>query len=292
MKLHGPVLAATDFSEASREVLRQGHALAASLRARLIAVHVLPEAYNVRPLFPQNAGFDETFEHGLRAKASTLLRAQLDNLFGADAGVGVEIDTGSPHGGLLEVAGRVRAGLIVVGPGATAGRIARASSVPVLVARPSPAGGCVLGATDFSDSAVPAIRMAARESVRRKADLLLLHCLDIGLTAELAAAAFGGLTHYPALPPAVTTQLESVARAKLETALAAAGTAGEPLVVQEAPVDGIIGTARRRSASLVVVGTHGRTGLSRFALGSVAEAVINGAPCAVLVVQLAVDTES
>jgi len=292
MKLHGPVLAATDFSEASRDVLRQGHAMAASLRSTLIAVHVLPEAYNVRPLFPQHAGFDESFEHGLRAKASTLLRGQLDSLFGADAAVSVEIDTGSPHGGILEVAERVRAGMIVVGPGATACRVARASSVPVLVARSSPDGGCVIGATDFSDSAVPAIRVAARESVRRKARLLLLHCLDVGLTAELAAAAFGGLTHYPTLPPTVTTELESVARAKLETALAAAGAAGDVVVVQEAPVDGIIGTARRRSASLVVVGTHGRTGLSRFTLGSAAEAVIEGAPCAVLVVQLAAETES
>jgi len=287
MKLHGPVLAATDFSEASREVLRQGHALAANLGTRLLAVHVLPEAYNVRPLFPQNAGFDLAFEGELRSKAATLLRAQLDALFGAHAGVGVEIDSGSAHGGILEVAERVAAGVIVVGPGVTATRVARATRVPVLVARPSPIGGCVLGATDFSDPAVPALRVAARESARRGVNLLLLHCLDVGLTADPAAAAFGGLSPHPTLPPAVIAQLEAIARAKLETALAAAATPGELLLVQQTPIEGIDEAARARSASLVVVGTHGRTGLSRFALGSVAEAVMNGAPCAVMVVPLA-----
>jgi len=292
MKWHGPVLAATDFSEASREVLRQGHALAASLGTQLLAVHVLPEAYNVRPLFPQNAGFDLAFESELRARAATLLGAQLDTLFGANAGVGIEIDSGSPHGGILEVAQRVEAGVIVVGPGATATRTARAAGVPVLVARPSPGNGCVLGATDLSDPAVPALRVAAREAARRGVNLLLLHCLDVGLTADPAAAAFGGLSPHPTLPPAVIAQLESIARAKLETALAAAGTPGELLLVQQTPIDGVVETARARSASLVVVGTHGRTGLSRFALGSVAEAVMDGAPCAVMVVPLAGEAAS
>ena len=40
------------------------------------------------------------------------------------------------------------------------------------------------------------------------------------------------------------------------------------------------------ATSLIVVGTRGRTGLARLALGSVAEAVINRAPCSVLVVPL------
>ena len=39
-------------------------------------------------------------------------------------------------------------------------------------------------------------------------------------------------------------------------------------------------------AQLIVVGTQGRTGLSRIALGSVAEAVVRAAPCSVLVVRI------
>jgi nucleotide-binding universal stress UspA family protein len=43
--------------------------------------------------------------------------------------------------------------------------------------------------------------------------------------------------------------------------------------------------AHAKRADLIVIGTHGRTGLSRILLGSVAEAVVRKAPCAVLTVR-------
>jgi len=49
----------------------------------------------------------------------------------------------------------------------------------------------------------------------------------------------------------------------------------------------ILSAASELPAQLLVVGTHGRTGLSRIALGSVANAVVRAAPCSVLTVQLA-----
>jgi nucleotide-binding universal stress UspA family protein len=47
----------------------------------------------------------------------------------------------------------------------------------------------------------------------------------------------------------------------------------------------ILSAASELPAQLLVVGTHGRTGLSRIALGSVAEAVVRAAPCSVLTVR-------
>jgi len=49
----------------------------------------------------------------------------------------------------------------------------------------------------------------------------------------------------------------------------------------------ILSAASELPAQLLVVGTHGRTGLSRVALGSVAEAVVRAAPCSVLTVRFA-----
>jgi nucleotide-binding universal stress UspA family protein len=49
--------------------------------------------------------------------------------------------------------------------------------------------------------------------------------------------------------------------------------------------DGIARAARTMKADLLVVGTHGRTGLSRFFLGSVAQRVVANAPCPVLTVR-------
>jgi nucleotide-binding universal stress UspA family protein len=52
------------------------------------------------------------------------------------------------------------------------------------------------------------------------------------------------------------------------------------------PAQEIIGLATESAADLIVMGTHGRTGLERFLMGSVAEKVLYGAPCSVLVVKM------
>jgi nucleotide-binding universal stress UspA family protein len=59
----------------------------------------------------------------------------------------------------------------------------------------------------------------------------------------------------------------------------------ETVVAHGAPAAEILRLAAERSASLIVIGTHGRTGLIRLALGSVAERVVREAPCPVLVIR-------
>lgn len=81
--------------------------------------------------------------------------------------------------------------------------------------------------------------------------------------------------------------MRSSARQELEKALATRGASGETFVIQvERPAAGIVGMAQEVATALVVVGTRGRTGLTRLALGSVAEDVMDLAPCSVLVVPL------
>ena len=57
-------------------------------------------------------------------------------------------------------------------------------------------------------------------------------------------------------------------------------------VVVGHPFERIVETAVREPAGLIVLGTHGRTGLSRVAMGSVAERVVRLAPCPVLTVKM------
>lgn len=56
--------------------------------------------------------------------------------------------------------------------------------------------------------------------------------------------------------------------------------------LQGDPAAEIVGYAREARFDLIVMGTHGRTGLDRIVLGSVAERVLRDAPCSVLVVKL------
>lgn len=64
-----------------------------------------------------------------------------------------------------------------------------------------------------------------------------------------------------------------------------AGVRAAALIVTGDPAQRIIRAARSKRADLIVIGTHGRRGLSKFVLGSVAERVIATAPCPVMTVR-------
>lgn len=64
-----------------------------------------------------------------------------------------------------------------------------------------------------------------------------------------------------------------------------AGVRATTLLRDGDPVDQIVRAARSTRADLIVVGTHGRRGLPKFFLGSVAERVVATAPCPVLTVR-------
>jgi len=287
VELRGPILCATDLSDAADAALGQGYAIGTQIGAPVSVCHVLPEAFNVRVLFPHERGIDTSFQAELTRKATSAVRTQLDAIIGAESkSVPVEIETGTAHAGILTVAERLGSGLIAVGPGETALRVARSASVPVLVARPSPTGAGVLGATDFSDPSLPAVHMAAAEARRRGVRLRLVHCLAIDEAAYVGGAGLRDVIAPWPFPQAVMDQLEASARERLTAALVKTNVVAEAFVLRSSPAAGILDAAQSVPTALIVVGTRGRTGLVRLALGSVAEAVINSAPCSVLVVPL------
>ena len=79
-------------------------------------------------------------------------------------------------------------------------------------------------------------------------------------------------------------QVRDALKTAVGQAMIAAGAQGDVRIVDGAAAAGIVEVANEVGAELVVVGTHGRTGLARLALGSVAEAVIRSASTSVLTV--------
>lgn len=281
----GPVLAAIDLSPYSAEVLQQGAAWARTLGVPLVVCHVLPELSQVRVLFPQLAGRDAGTLSTLQDRARAAAKRTAGETLGTDLGdEAVVIETGSPHAGIRAAAERSGAGLVVVGPGRTGPRVAHHAAWAVLVARPSPDGGSVLGATDFSDPALPAVEAASREAARRGVPLRLIHAIDIA--PAYADGSGVGIPAIVAIPDSAFAELEKEAEADLQKALARFGAAGTAHVARGEAAASIAAAASQELTSLVVVGTHGRTGLRRLLLGSVAESVMHQAPCSVLVVPL------
>ena len=141
----------------------------------------------------------------------------------------------------------------------------------------------VLVSTDFSDYADAAIAHAFRFARDYGARVVLVHVLDAHPTPNPLYAHY-----YPMPTPEQSRQAEAKAQEALRARIPAElrdSDRVETLVTQGAPAPEILRIAGEKKASLIVVATHGRTGLLRLALGSVAERVIREAPCPVLVVR-------
>ncbi len=283
-----PIVVASALDPAGDEALRQGAAIAAARGAPLVVCHVLPEVFGHRPLFPHLREEDRRVADDVRRVATGALEQQCRRVLG-DGGPApaLRLEAGSPHGVLLELAERERAGLVVVGaaaPGAgdplggVAERIVRHAHCPVLVAR-AVHGDRVVAATDFSDAALPAIEAGAAEAARRGLPLVMLHVVE----PFVITFTYPEASHSPLLPLLLEARGEE-ARARL--AALRGRFPGETLLVRGRAAPAILAATEGPTADLVVVGTHGRTGVRRLALGSVAESVLRRARCSVMVVRL------
>jgi nucleotide-binding universal stress UspA family protein len=94
-----------------------------------------------------------------------------------------------------------------------------------------------------------------------------------------------GMTWMKAAEEEMTVHAEELT-ARVERELRETGLATEARVVRGDPREAIVEAARKTGADLVVVGSHGRTGIGKLVLGSVASHVVTHAPCSVLVVKL------
>jgi nucleotide-binding universal stress UspA family protein len=70
-----------------------------------------------------------------------------------------------------------------------------------------------------------------------------------------------------------------------------AGIQGDSAIVEGLPFQAIIDIAKDKNVDLIVMGTHGRTGLIHVLMGSVAEKVVRLAPCSVLVTRGKIEDE-
>jgi universal stress protein A len=139
----------------------------------------------------------------------------------------------------------------------------------------------ILLPTDFSNYSATATKYACGLATKFDAELHLLHTLEVHLAST---PGFGmGL----ALP-----QYVHESRAAAEKALAgvldpqwAVGRKVVQAVVEGSPKVEIIRYARTQEIDLIVLATHGRSGLAHVIIGSVAESVVRTAPCPVLTVR-------
>jgi nucleotide-binding universal stress UspA family protein len=142
----------------------------------------------------------------------------------------------------------------------------------------------VLVPIDFSDHASQALRWGASLAERYGAQILLLHVIPETVEED---AMHGSAWEQVIidLTVQVEAQLDEIAVKDLRVRL--------PVDVKVAvgkPAEEILRVAREESVDLIVMGTHGRTGLHHILLGSTAETVLHTAPCPVFTVRLGAES--
>jgi nucleotide-binding universal stress UspA family protein len=289
------VLVGTMLENESDHVVRAGLAVARAAGARLHLIHAIPEG--PRLAGAETGGLEGKVADGLRAWCEERLREQIDRLGIGEAELaGAEVKTGEPHRVLIDTARQSGAELIVVGAtasgpfaaellGSTADRALRKATCPVLVVRgelrvpPRRA----LAPVDLSPLSADAFRCG----------LDLLAQLAQGAEVEVRAVYASSLKEIAA-PQRRKRGETSAAEAERHSGdelrrFVLENQPDAPLKVEAIALPGearfeILRELSERPADLVMLGTHGRGGMDRLMMGSVASMVARKAPCSVLMI--------
>ena len=142
--------------------------------------------------------------------------------------------------------------------------------------------GKILFATDFSEGSEAALQFASLLAAATNASLLIQH------TDDTTPGMVFGDVGYGYVP-----DVDDIARREYDRLRqivpSVDGVDHEHIFTRGVAAEEILSTAKREHVDLIVIGTHGRSGVSRLLMGSVAEAVVRRATCPVLTVKQPID---
>ena len=293
------VLLATDFSSWAVGAEAYACCLASIWRAALTVMTVLEFPRGLNPDYPVN----RIYLSELMKMATAKLRGLKTRVAARGISIQTRVATGIPSEEILAAAKAEDSDLVVVGTkgktglehvlvGSTAERVIRTAPCPVLAVRADRGEGeeggsdpCrgvslerILVPTDFSDCSLDALEYAVQVARRSHASIRLLHVLEpisYGLDFTLLHE-----SNREKMRKVIGERLSDLAKA-----LAEALVSTDVELRGGIPSDSILDGAKTMPADLIIMGTHGRRGLSHTLSGSVAEAVLRKSSCPVLTVR-------
>ena len=293
------ILVPIDFSRPSLKAIPYALAISRQFGADVHLLHVTdvtqqpPPSLLTLPMVPQTE-WDQRFMKRLQ---TLVLKYRTNGNVSA-----IESRTGVAYEEICEAARELKADLIVVSThgytgykrmflGSTAERVVQHSRCPVLVVRQHFAGSNgfidprtrtgfelkkILVPTDFSKCSQTALKYGVQLARDFGAELRLVHVINPH------AYPFGDL--YAALDPAeLIRQMQDAAQKRMRSMASKTKTRYSVRVIQGSPAIEICNTTNQ-DVDLVVISTHGRTGLGHILIGSVAEHVVRYAHCPVLII--------
>jgi nucleotide-binding universal stress UspA family protein len=309
------ILCPIDLSESSMQVLGYAQAVAARYNAMLTVIHVLENPYLDIPGSDIGAF---SFGNILELYREEREEAILDFLKRKDTPavkVDIVFKEGVRYERITELAREIKADIIIMSSctssphmtltGHTTERVVRLAPCPVLSVRtnhdpeklkklkylhdlmntdPSIKRKILLP-TDFSECSMLAAKYAISLAKEYNAEILVLHVME--RAAEITSIlgndmpGYGAvLVYYEDLLKSAQNQVKSICDMATEHNVKAYNR-----VISGNPRQEILAVADSENVDMIVIGTHGRRGLSRLIQGSVAEAVVRHAKCSVLSVK-------
>jgi nucleotide-binding universal stress UspA family protein len=291
MTCYRHVLIATDYSDEAERALVVGAQFARRCSAQVTLAHAYDATPYMRLLEPRNSAEAKLAMRDAAAEKLGALRdAHLDGLEVDIAAVSAE----SPAMGICDHAEKVGADVIVVGTrgrgtvmrvlvGSVAERIIRHAKCDVLVVRGNTDGWSpshMVAPTDLSEVASVAIEATAVLHGVFESKVSLLHVYDDDVPVP-AAGAFK-----LADTAVVAANLKNELDTKRQDIFGDDENVDSEVLVGEHPADIICKWCEDNDANLVIVSSHGRTGLAHVLMGSVAEQIIRYAPCPALAIRV------
>lgn len=278
MKLVEKILVATDFAQASSEALRMASFLAKAFRSEIILIHVIPDI------------------KGLEIDRGKLRRIETQKLreIGRDlkkegiSCVEVIVRFGVAFERIIEYSDEFDVNLIVMGSGKsgkkfplgiTAERVMTYADKPVLVVKPGTQAFIrkVLCPVDFSEASKRALINSIHLSRTFGAHLSVLTVSEAPLGSFWGKGRAAGASRQKDLIKRQVHQYDRFLRG-----FESEGLAWTKAIREGEPYEEILRAVREGRPDLLLMGSHGRTGLWRLLMGSTTERVVREMPCSVM----------
>jgi nucleotide-binding universal stress UspA family protein len=290
----GKILVPLDGSQAAEAVLPYVERMATAASARVLLLRAVDSLRD----WGKDPGGD--LESELREAESHLFRLQARLASATGNDVETEVVTSEPaaailaasetqHPDLTAMTTHGRSGVARWILGSVAAKVLHATHTPLLVVRP-PTGdkpaeipnlAKILVPLDGSELSASGLAFAADLAKSLRASIVLFHAMIEPFLAYSGTATID-------VDDGVLKEMESGAREYLAATasdLAAKGVKADLVVATGNATDGIVWAAERENAGLIVMSTHGRSGVGRAVVGSVSDAVVRRSSLPVIIVR-------
>jgi len=292
------VLIATDFSPHAEDAVKIVKRLALPSGSTVRLLHAIEPFADVATLNPAAIT-------AVTDAAVAQIERELDRAALTLRAPGRDVETvtvlGRVADAIVEEAESSKADLIVVGSrgrhelksallGSVSAEVVDRAPCPVIIARGPTLRKAIL-AEDGSETAAAGARFLAGSTALSDLEVRVVSVVDAPFPSVLngsdaAIGTYAAIQAYYDSLPALREATAKIAQERAGT-LVAAGLNATSEVREGNVADKLIAAAAEAHADCIVIGSHGRTGLTRLFLGSVARAVLFNAPCSVLIVPAA-----